>query len=133
MKLRRILSITLACVMLLSAVYAEETATPTDLTSAREAAEESAFVLEGDTLLAYTGCDAHVRIPDGVRTIAARAFCGNEELVEVSLGQVERIEREAFMGCTQLRAVHFSASSLLSFEVMQDGYSMNPASLLPGV
>ncbi|MBP0966984.1 MAG: leucine-rich repeat domain-containing protein, partial [Oscillospiraceae bacterium] len=62
------------------------------------------FIVLGKILLAYTGNDADVTVPDGVRVIAKQAFNFNGDLVAVHLpDSVIRIEEGAFARCAQLQ------------------------------
>lgn len=59
-----------------------------------------------DTLVEYTGTDAEVAVPDTIKHIGARAFCGNQTVVSVTLpASVETIDAYAFEGCSSLKAV----------------------------
>ena len=64
------------------------------------------FIVLGKILLAYTGNDADVTVPDGVRVIAKQAFNFNGDLVAVHLpDSVIRIEEGAFARCAQLQVM----------------------------
>lgn len=72
----------------------------------------SGFVIEDNVLVAYTGIDKDVIIPDDVVCIANYAFKegGNAEIVEtVLLGKsVAKVEPYAFDSCTSLKSVSVS-------------------------
>lgn len=64
------------------------------------------FVIEKNTLKAYEGTDAHVVIPDGITTIAGRAFKNCKELKSVVIPKgVKSIGNEAFKDCKKLKDV----------------------------
>ena len=68
------------------------------------------FVIEKESrsfgelsLVGYTGTDAEVMIPDGVKSITKDAFKGCQTLVKVVIPEgVQRIGGDAFSGCTAL-------------------------------
>lgn len=65
------------------------------------------FLIVGDgVLLAYQGDFDTVTIPEGIKTIAANAFCDHRELVTLYLpDSLKNINEEAFMGCSNLKYI----------------------------
>ena len=63
------------------------------------------FTIENDVLISCFGCDTHVSIPHGIKTIKANAFlnCPIESLDIPD--SVIKIENDAFKNCIELRAV----------------------------
>ena len=62
------------------------------------------FVIRDDVLTKYVGPGGDVAVPDGVKTIAARAFKGCAALTGIALPEgVERIGDEAFADCAALK------------------------------
>ncbi len=62
------------------------------------------FMMDGTTLVKYTGTANAVSVPNGVKTIGAEAFSENISLSSISFPSgLETIENGAFSGCTQLR------------------------------
>ena len=67
------------------------------------------FVIKGTTLMRYKGVDQDVVIPDGVTTIAFRAFYMNNIIRKVTMpSTLVSIEMEAFSHCSQLSSVVFN-------------------------
>jgi len=65
------------------------------------------FRVEDGRLLKYEGTDEHVFIPEGIHTIAKRAFYG-KPIVSVTIPKsVREVEEEAFLDCTALRFIKF--------------------------
>lgn len=63
------------------------------------------FILEGDTLVAYTGAEAAPRIPAGIKRIGEKAFFENAHIREIQLPTgVESVEKQAFAGSALVRA-----------------------------
>lgn len=66
----------------------------------------SDFQTDGTKLLRYTGTAQTVSVPDGIKEIGEEAFSGNDDLIQVDLGnQVEKIDYRAFADCGSLRTV----------------------------
>ncbi len=64
------------------------------------------FLVSGGVLVAYRGDGAEVKIPDGVRVIAAEAFQGHEEITKLTFPDTLKVVGEAaFENCTGLREV----------------------------
>lgn len=64
------------------------------------------WVIEGTTVVRYTGVKANVRIPDGVESIGSSAFYQCESLVSVTIpDSVESIGEYAFQKCQKLESV----------------------------
>lgn len=72
----------------------------------------SPFVIVGDgILLAYTGSDSVVNIPDGVKQIGAEAFKDHMGITAVNIpSSVTVIGEAAFCGCKNLKTVNGGAS-----------------------
>ena len=66
-----------------------------------------AFLIVGDgILLAYSKSDESVRIPDGVKTVAAGCFADNEAIKEVYIpDSCTLIDSDAFNGCSNLSRI----------------------------
>ena len=79
------------------------------------------FKLSGYELKKYKGKDADVQIPEGVTTIAPKAFAGNKKIVSLTIpNTVTTIGDGAFESCESLRSVSvgnsvFSGSGAFSF------------------
>lgn len=70
------------------------------------AAEASAFRVEGSTLVKYTGTEKVVSVPDSVDVIGRDAFKDNLYVEKVVLSnQVQKIQPYAFWGCENLSEV----------------------------
>lgn len=66
----------------------------------------SDFQTDGTKLLRYTGTAQTVSVPDGIKEIGEEAFSGNDDLIQVDIGdQVEKIGYRAFADCGSLRTV----------------------------
>lgn len=77
--------------------------------------ELPAFEITEDILVRYNGGDETVTVPDGIREIGSRAFCGNETLRTVILpDSVEMINNSAFADCVNLETVEISEQSGLT-------------------
>lgn len=64
------------------------------------------FKIDNGKLIAYTGTDAHVMIPDGVTSICDGAFIENSTLEEIFIPNgVTFIGRNAFRDCVSLKRV----------------------------
>lgn len=76
------------------------------VSEADAATSASDFVMQGSTLVRYTGTEKNVSVPSDVEVIGKSAFedNGNVELV-VLPNSVERIEAYAFWGCDNLDTV----------------------------
>ncbi|MBQ6564707.1 MAG: leucine-rich repeat protein [Clostridia bacterium] len=86
---------------------ATESPTPSD-------EPESAFVIEGDVLLRYTGEEKVVTLPDGIRIVGREAFLNHTTLETVILPDtVEEIRERAFADCSRLKEVVTSSDSRL--------------------
>ena len=65
--------------------------------------DDNGFFIIGDVLYQYTGSDANVVIPDGVKTIAPLAFENCEDVQTVTVpDSLTRIGDSAFRGCSFL-------------------------------
>lgn len=63
------------------------------------------FVIEGDTLVKYTGNAAEVVVPECVRVIGERAFYENHDIIAVDLNETVTVMDYAFYFCKNLRSV----------------------------
>ena len=63
------------------------------------------FIIEGDTLVKYTGNAETVTVPSGVKIIGERAFAENHYIVTVNLNDTTEIKDYAFYFCKHLRFV----------------------------
>ncbi|WP_084659331.1 MULTISPECIES: leucine-rich repeat domain-containing protein [unclassified Ruminococcus] len=71
------------------------------------AENNTAVIIEGDTLVHYEGSDREFVIPDGVRVIGERAFADNMKLASITVPpSVVVIENEAFAECRALNEIH---------------------------
>ena len=74
---------------------------------------KSDFVIENGTLVAYTGAETEITLPDDVDSIAPNAFAGSENaenITTITLGSaVKNIDEKAFQGVTSLSQVNISA------------------------
>jgi hypothetical protein len=69
------------------------------------------FVMEGATLIHYTGNKAHVVVPKGTTEIGTKAFIWNKTIHTVTLpDSVTMIHSEAFHGCTNMESIHLGSS-----------------------
>ncbi len=69
-------------------------------------AEGGTFDIDGDVLRKYSGTDADVVIPDGIRVIADSAFTGNKYVQNVICpDSLKEIGVKAFFNCTNLKTV----------------------------
>ncbi len=67
---------------------------------------EKEFRVERGVLVKYSGSDAELKIPGGVREIGAKAFMDNKSLRKVVVHDgVKSIGEECFSGCTELKEV----------------------------
>lgn len=66
---------------------------------------DSAFAVEGGVLWGYQGGAIAGRVPEGVDTIAERAFYGRTQLEKIDLTGVKYIDARAFAGCTNLAKI----------------------------
>ncbi len=72
---------------------------------------ESDFTIDGNTLVAYTGRDTEVIVPDGVTVIGPRSFQMAKHVKKVILpAGVVTIDEYAFYQCTGLEEIVFSES-----------------------
>ena len=80
------------------------------------------FDIKNKVLIAYTGNDAIVRVPHGVRIIGQEAFRDCPFLTEVKLPRsVTTICERAFLGCTNLKDVKLPAKlSVIREDVFAD-------------
>ena len=70
-------------------------------------AATSDFIMEGTTLVSYTGTATTVSVPDNVEIIGRSAFEKNSKIKKVTLpNSVTTIEEYAFWGCTNLETVY---------------------------
>ena len=80
-----------------------------------------------DVLESYIGEDDEVTIPDFIKTVAAKAFYGNQHLVKVTIpDSVERIGAEAFRGCTALRSVTMPDTVFVEMDAFRDCTALDP-------
>lgn len=76
-----------------------------------KASTTGSFQIVGDTLVAYSGGESNVVVPDGVRVIGEQAFKGNAGVISVTLPTgVEEINYRAFYGCSNLKSVNLPDS-----------------------
>lgn len=69
------------------------------------------FVMNGSTLVEYTGHQADLTIPDSIKTIGKDAFSENVSLRSVVIpSSVKTIDYAAFENCTNLQAVYIPES-----------------------
>ncbi|MDE5798056.1 MAG: leucine-rich repeat domain-containing protein [Treponemataceae bacterium] len=69
------------------------------------------WLIEGRTVLRYTGTGTDVKVPDGVTEIGRRAFASRTKVTHVTLpDSVAVIEDYAFSGCTGLADVNLPES-----------------------
>ena len=67
---------------------------------------EKEFRVERGVLVKYSGSDAELKIPGGVREIGAKAFMDNKSLRKVVVHDgVKSIGEECFSGCSELKEV----------------------------
>ena len=71
------------------------------------------FVMDGYTLVQYTGTDSSVSVPDSVKKISENAFSGDKTLQSVSIpAKVQEIGSAAFSNCTALTSVQIAGTNL---------------------
>ena len=69
-------------------------------------ATTSDFIIEGTTLVSYTGTATTVSVPTNVETIGRSAFEENDKLRKITISDnVTEIEEYAFWGCDNLETV----------------------------
>ena len=69
------------------------------------------WLIEGRTVLRYTGTEMDVKVPDGVTVIGKRAFASRTKVAHVTLpDSVAVIEDYAFYGCTNLASMKLPES-----------------------
>lgn len=89
------------------------TPTPTPVPTAAPSPEPACdpfLIDENQTLIAYTGTETEVSIPDGVLNIGPEAFKDNTTICSVLFpDSVTDIGNSAFEGCSNLAKVNFSA------------------------
>lgn len=74
---------------------------------------EKEFRIERGILVKYSGSDAELTIPGGIREIGERAFMDNKALKKVIIHEgIKSIGEEAFSGCTALEEVVTPEKSL---------------------
>lgn len=70
---------------------------------------ESDFIIEDGVLIAYTGCETEVVVPDEVRIITDKSFSGKalaKTVTAIHLGAaVEQIDEKAFCNLTDLESI----------------------------
>ena len=65
------------------------------------------FSIDGDVLVAYSGTEETVTVPEGIRVIGENAFKNNTSIQNVVLpATVEEIEYRAFYGCSNLETIN---------------------------
>ncbi|MCQ2456399.1 MAG: leucine-rich repeat domain-containing protein, partial [Clostridia bacterium] len=68
---------------------------------------EGEFVTDGDTLTGYTGTEAELVIPDGVKAIGDEAFHNSKYIEKITIpDSVETIGYNSFCDCTNLKELH---------------------------
>ena len=73
--------------------------------------QESPFVCVNGILIAYTGIDSHITIPDGVTGIGGGAFMSNSHIISVKIpDSIIYIDTLAFASCTNLISVNIPDS-----------------------
>ena len=83
--------------------------TTSPITTAIPSSNSSDFVIKGNVLTKYTGTAETVVIPEGITTIAYRAFHKNNRIKKVKLpAPLSSIEMEAFSYCSQLSLIAFN-------------------------
>lgn len=71
----------------------------------------SDFIINGTTLVKYTGSDRHVVIPNGITEIAEKAFDHCENLISVTFPEgIKSLAFGVFYSCDNLKEVYFSDS-----------------------
>jgi len=66
------------------------------------------FQVEDGILMAYTGAETEIQIPEGIHTIGEGAFKGMAWILKVKLpATLKRIGAAAFKGCRQLHEIRF--------------------------
>lgn len=69
----------------------------------------SDFYISGRVLMAYTGSEERVTVPDGVEVIAEGCFMGNDKIDRVIISDsVKEIGENAFKNCTSLQSAVLS-------------------------
>lgn len=76
-----------------------------DKTNGAFAETEEEFILDGATLLAYTGTKTEITLPAAVTEIATDAFYANFYLQTVHLNNVKKIGSYAFYACVFLQTI----------------------------
>ena len=56
------------------------------------------FEIDGDVLRKYAGKEKHVTVPMGVRCIVTEAFCGCDEVEEITLAETVTVFNHAALG-----------------------------------
>lgn len=96
------------------------------------------FQIENGVLIAYTGADEEVTVPDGVTEIGSKVFLNNTTAKKITLPEtVTKIDTEAFRGCSALQTVNipsgvteignnafYNCSSLKQELVLPEGLTM---------
>ena len=76
------------------------------------------FQIVGDTLMAYSGSESNVTVPDGVRVIGKEAFKNNDSIITVTLpSTVEEIDYRAFYDCDNLKSINLPET----LKILEDG------------
>ena len=76
------------------------------VSEADAASSASDFVIEGSTLVKYTGKEKNVTVPDTVEIIGESAFENQSSVEKVTLpASVKRIDAYAFWNCNNLSTV----------------------------
>ena len=76
-------------------------------------ADENGFVIVNNILFDYFGRKKKVTVPDGVKTIQSRAFCGCNSITSIYIPKsVTEIRDYAFLSCSRLVEVVFSEGLL---------------------
>ena len=86
------------------------------------------YIITDNVLIAYTGADNDIEIPDGVEEIAEGAFQNNTEIERVKLPKtLSKIGSYAFSGCTGLKTIEFGGN-----EAAIEDHAFNNCSALTG-
>ena len=86
------------------------------------------YIITDNVLIAYTGADNDIEIPNGVEEIAEGAFQNNTEIERVKLPKtLSKIGSYAFSGCTGLKTIEFGGN-----EAAIEDHAFNNCSALTG-